>query len=165
MLHDPRLLDALEALSLEDGWSGQVWRQTIGTREPLRPNSRGARWNPAGTDALYCSLSESGARAEVANLVNRQPVATSKPLSMSRLEIKLGRVVDLWSARSLDDLGLDEAALTAEDWSAAQAVGGATSWLGFAGMLTPSARHTDRNLVIFVNNLQPDDVVTVVAAS
>jgi RES domain-containing protein len=160
MLHDPKLLDAVESLAIAGAWSRAVWRQTIGKRDPLVPNSRGARWNPPGTDALYCSLSEAGARAEVANLLGRQPIPTSKPLVMSQLEVTLGKVVDVRDAPDLRALGLDAAAMLAEQWHVAQRVGGATAWLGFAGMLVPSARHDDGNLVIFVNNLEPADRVT-----
>jgi hypothetical protein len=37
MLHDPKLLDAIESLAVAGGWSGTVWRQTIGSRDPLVP--------------------------------------------------------------------------------------------------------------------------------
>jgi len=161
MLHDPKLLDAIESLAVASDWSGTVWRQTIGRRDPLVPNSRGARWNPPSTDALYCSLSEVGARAEVANLFGRQPIPTSKPLVMSQLDVTLGKVVDVRNAPALDALGVTGASMVAEQWEDAQRVGGATAWLGFAGILVPSARHDDGNLVIFVNNLTPDDRVTV----
>ena len=52
MLHDPKLLDVIESLRLRA--TGPV----------------------PSTDALYCSLSEVGARAEVANLLGRQPIPT-----------------------------------------------------------------------------------------
>jgi RES domain-containing protein len=97
-------------------------------------------------------------------LLNRQPISTSKPLIMSRLDIRLGKVIDLRNAPSLDDLGFGAKVLTADNWQGAQVVGGATAWLGFGGMLVPSARHADGNLVIFVNNLQPDDLVTLVGS-
>src|SRR5688500_16031350 len=121
MLHDPRLLDVLEASALERSWSGQVWRQTIGTRDPLLPNSRGARWNPPQIDALYCSLTEEGARAEVANLLDRQPIPTSKPLTMSRVETKLGRVLDVRRAVALEDIGIGVKVLNLVDrrWTVA----------------------------------------------
>jgi RES domain-containing protein len=161
MLHDPRLLDAIESLAVASRWSGSVWRQTIGSRDPLVPNSRGARWNPPSTDALYCSLSEAGASAEVVILLGRQPIPTSKPLVMSQLDVTLGKVVDVRNAPALDALEVTSASMVSEHWDDAQRVGGATAWLGFAGILVPSARHGDGNLVIFVNNLAPDDRVTV----
>jgi RES domain-containing protein len=136
-------------------------KQTIGSRDPLVPNSRGARWNPPSTDALYCSLSEAGARAEVVNLLGRQPIPTSKPLVMSQLDVTLGTVVDVRNAPALDALEVTSASMVSEHWDAAQRVGGATAWLGFAAILVPSARHGDGNLVIFVNNSAPDDRVTV----
>ena len=43
------------------------------------------------------------------------------------------------------------------DWSTAQLVGRAADWLGIAGMIVPSARHEDGNLVILVNRLAAED--------
>ena len=46
-----------------------------------------------------------------------------------------------------------------EDLSVPQLVGGAVNWLQCAGMLIPSARDAGDNLVIFVNNMGPTDVI------
>lgn len=51
----PALLDALEAREMSD-WHATAWRHVFEGTRPLRPNERGARWNPPGTEALYCSL-------------------------------------------------------------------------------------------------------------
>jgi RES domain-containing protein len=80
---------------------------------------------------------------------------------MSQLDVTLGKVVDVRDAPALDALEVTSASMVSEHWDDAQRVGGATAWLGFAGILVPSARHGDGNLVIFVNNLAPDDRVTV----
>lgn len=114
MLHDPKLLDALEGLIVPSRWEGMVWRRTIGDRHPLTPNSRGARWNPPGVDALYCSLSAGGAEAELAAILAREPVATSKPLRTTPLLVSLARTADVRGAIGLDALGFGPEALTAD---------------------------------------------------
>ena len=69
---DPHLLDALEASTLE-AVRGMVWRQILEPTSVLRPNQRGARWNPPGTEALYCSLDPATAAAEIDHLFSVQP--------------------------------------------------------------------------------------------
>lgn len=49
--------------------------------------------------------------------------------------------------------------LMSEDISTPQLVGGAVAWLQCAGLLIPSARDTGDNLVVFVNNMAPADVM------
>lgn len=164
MLHDPRLLDVLERLIAPSRWEGTVWRRTIGDRHPLTPNARGARWNPPGVDALYCSLSPKGADVEVAGMLARQPVATSMPLRTTALVVSLAKVADVRDAEALDALGFGQVALTADAWTAAQVVGAAAAWLGIAGLIVPSGRHEDGNMVVFVNNIGPGDQVDVVPA-
>jgi RES domain-containing protein len=161
MLHDPELLDAIEALVGPTRREAVAWRQTFSDRDPLIPNSRGARWNPPGVDALYCSLSEHGAAAEHARVISQEPVTKAKPLRMVRLRLSLGKVADLRNAEGLKELGFGPNELTGEDWGPAQVVGAAAAWLGIAAVVVPSARHTAGNIVVFVNNIGPDDLVDV----
>ncbi len=64
MTFDPGLLDDLEA-AVTEKWIGIAWRVVIGETPPLRSNQRGALWNPAGREALYCSLDETTAIKEL----------------------------------------------------------------------------------------------------
>lgn len=72
-----------------------MWRQTIGDADPLRPNALGARGNPPGEDALYCSLTAVGASLELASMIARQSVEIRKALQTYRLTVSLSRVADL----------------------------------------------------------------------
>lgn len=87
-LFDPRLLDALEG-STQVGWEGDVWRQVVGTTDPLRPNVLGGRWNPRGVEVLYCSLSRLGAETELRAVLDRQPVPVRRPRRIYRLSVCL----------------------------------------------------------------------------
>lgn len=156
---DPALLDALEEL-VNENWNRGVWRVVIGDTWPLRANQRGARWNPPGTEALYCALEESTAIAEVKSVVDRQPVPVTKPLIAYRLNVRLGKVIDLSSVRSFKGVG-SLAAYMSEDIRLPQHLGGAVRWLGVAGLLVPSARVDSTNLVIFTQNLATTDEINI----
>jgi RES domain-containing protein len=76
-----------------------------------------------------------------------------------QLRISLSKVADVRGSQQLRALGFGDDELAAEDWTTAQRVGAAAAWLGIAALLVPSARHADGNIVVFVNNLVPDDLV------
>lgn len=161
MLHDPQLLDALEACVVPSGWDASVWRRAFTDREPLSPNSRGARWNPAGVDALYCALTPEGAEIEHESMLKRQPIPPSKPRHTVEIRTVIASVADLRAPEALKPAGLGPDDLTQEAWEATRRVGAAAAWLGMGALVVPSARHPDGNIVIFVNNLMPGDIVEV----
>lgn len=157
-IHDPDLLDVLEELI--EPWSGYAWRQMIGDLDPTRPNVRGARWNPAGVEALYFALTSEGAEAELAKVIERQSRPVRRPLNTYRFDVALSRAADL-TGDALADVGVSTDALISERWDSPSRVGAAAAWLGITGLLVPSARHGAANLVVFVNNLRPDDVLEI----
>lgn len=159
--YDPSFLDLLEARAKPE-WSGEVWRQVIGESDPLRPNQRGARWNPPGVEALYCSLEPATAVAEIDHLLSLQPLPILKPRLTVRIAVGLTRVVDLRDGAWLEDLDFDRLDIVGEQYESPQLVGRAVAWLGCAGLLVPSARHEGANLVIFTNQMSADDFVEVV---
>ena len=155
-LFDPQLLDALEE-SVQDLWEGTLWRQVVGTTDPLQTNGLGGRWNPSGVEVLYCSLSRQGAEAELRAVLDRQPVPIKRPRRTYQLSARLSKV-----GRATDSAALVMAGVTLEDvvgpdWSVPQLLGAAADWLGLAGLIVPSARHEDGNLVIVVNRLAAGD--------
>ena len=154
---DPSLLDAIEERVVE--WSGTAYRQVFEGTEVLRANVRGGRWNPPAVEALYCSLQDRTAAAEVDHLIARQPVPIRTPRVTHRLSITLAKVADLRNLEALESCGIASDMVMGEDLSAPQLVGGAVSWLQCAGMLIPSARDAGENLVVFVNNMGPTDAV------
>lgn len=153
----PELLDFLESRSL-DRWGGAVWREILGETDVLRPNQRGARWNPLGIEALYCSLLPETAAAEVDFLVALQSIEVSKRTRV-QLEVELSRVVDLTDLSPLASFGMERADLLGKAVDRSRFIGHAVSWLGCAGLLVPSARHEGTNLVIYTNQMGKDDRV------
>jgi hypothetical protein len=152
---DPRLLDALEASEVKRV-AGTVWRQILEPTSVMRPNQRGARWNPAGTEALYCSLDPGTAAAEIDHLLSVQPVPLTRQRLTHSINVTISVVVDLrptpWSqpfAYSYDETDIEEC----------RSIGNAASWLGCGGLIAASQRASGDNLVIFVANLDIDDSV------
>ncbi len=163
MLYDRDLLDAIDA-ARPDSFKGAVWRVTIGTNPPIRPNTRGARWNPPGTAAIYASLDKEVAVAEIRNLLATQPVPPSVTLTLHKLEVDLDPVADFRDMTQLLTVGITQDELTSSDLTVCQNVGGAAAWLGRAGLLVPSARAQGANLVVYINEMDPEAGLDVVSS-
>ena len=151
MTFDPHLLDALEKCGADAPMEGTVWRQILEPTSVLRPNIRGARWNPPGVEALYCSLDAATAAAEIDHLLNSQPIPITRERRTHAVEVRLSRVVDIrHCAHYVFDF---------HDQDACEEVGAAVCWLGYSGLLVPSLRAAGDNLVIYVAQIEPDDHV------
>ncbi|MFI4987639.1 MAG: RES family NAD+ phosphorylase [Alphaproteobacteria bacterium] len=153
------LIDKLQLLESET-WRGTVYRHMLGDRDPLLPNTRGARWNPPGVDALYSSLERATALTEGAYLIAAQPVPLRVKRVLHRIRVTLRSVIRLSDAALLRKLGIDDLALANADHSACRKVGQAAAWLEHDGLIVPSARATGLNLVVFVNNqeIEPEAI-------
>lgn len=152
MLHDPVVLDVLEALP-RAGWQGIVFRHLIGSRSPELANQLGARWNPPGIAALYTSLEKETARAEGDHVIATQPVRPRGQRSIYRIEAALESVLDVRDSDLRDALELPDSVLEADEWDRCQQVGAAVAWLGHEGLLVPSVRREGgSNLVLFTGN-------------
>lgn len=159
---DPDFLDRLEALTI-DSWDGVVWRQVFGSCDPLRPNQRGARWNPPALEALYCSLTEQTATAEVDFLLSLQPVPIRKVRVSVELKATLTRVVDLRDPSVLFPLGIERGDLISASYEITRLIGRAVAWLGCAGLLVLSARHDGSNLVVYTNRMAAQDALEILS--
>ena len=91
--------------------------------------------------------------------IARQPVPIRTPRITHTLSVTLASVADLRDLATLESNDITSDMMMGEDLSVPQLVGGAVNWLQCAGMLIPSARDAGDNLVIFVNNMGPTDVI------
>jgi RES domain-containing protein len=155
MVHDPDLLDTLEALGTGP-FVGEVWRHMFAGLDPVRPNTRGARWNPPGVAAIYSSLERATATAEGDHVIASQPVRPRATRQVHRIAVQLAAVIDLTDRAQLAAVGVDDTALGDPDHAPCRRVGGAAYWLGADGLLVPSARASGTNLVIFIDHLDVD---------
>lgn len=144
---DPRLLEALAHLDPQP-WTGEVWRHTFGSQPADRTNTRGARWNPAGVEALYASLDRETAVAEADHVLAVQPIPPRATRTLHRLRLSLEAVLDLRDPAALAALGVDSADITGDDYALCQAIGGAASFLEIDGLIVASARAPGSNIVV-----------------
>lgn len=150
-----RLASTLASLPVVE-WEGEVWRHTFGDNPPDKPNARGARWNPAGVEAIYTSLERSVALAEADYQIAAQPLRPRAKRTLHRMRVQLGAVLILTDAAVLLTLGIDEAAIAGSSYETCQAVGLAAVSLQCDAIIVPSARSPGHNLVILLDQVGND---------
>lgn len=154
------LLEYLQSLEPAP-FSRSVYRHMFGERSPTLENTSGARWNPPGVAAIYVSLERETVIAEGDHAIAVQPLPPRIARWVYPVSVELADVLDLSAAGALEPAGVGVAELGGDDDSPCQAVGEAVAWLGFEGVIVPSARAAGANLVIFTANLKPDAVFEV----
>lgn len=161
MTHDLEILDALASFSAIP-YSGVVYRATRCGLDPIAASTKGGRWMRRNeASVLYTALSSDGALAELSfhwGMLNPRP---TKPAVVSEMNVGLGSSIQIAKANFMQ-LGIDESRYGQIDYSRMQDIGAAAAFLGLHGILVPSARWACENLVIFVDNLESDQVLDVV---
>lgn len=161
---DPDLLDALEAhqgVSFE----GSVWRIVRQERDPLQGYPAAARWDPGTFDVLYTSLSREGALEEIHFHLSRQPVFPSKINSvLHRIAVRTQRTLRFADVAALQGLGVAIDLYGELSYARTQEIGDAAAFIGFDGILAPSARWPCQNLVIFTDLFAPADLNVIESA-
>ena len=156
--HDPDLLDALEAMAPR-ALDRSVWRVTWATRNALAGGTGGGRWHPPSDfAALYTSLEEDGAIAEIYHHLARAPVFSSSHVKIHKLHVATRRTLVFEDIAALAAVGIDERAFRHGDHAGSRAVGAASYFLEMDGLIVPSARWACTNLVLFPDRT-PDGVV------
>jgi RES domain-containing protein len=158
---DPDLLDALDA---HEGvaFEGDVWRIVREGRDVLLGYPSKARWDPGGFDVIYTALAREGALAEIYFHLSRQPVFPSQVKSvLYRIRVSTQRTLKLVDLAAVEALGVASEHFSGLDYGRTQEIGDAANFLGFDGILAPSARWQGQNLVLFTDGFDPDDLVVV----
>lgn len=155
---DLGLLDALEALERVP-FEGSAWRAIREGRTPLVGHPSGGRWDPGTFDVIYTSLDPVGALAELYFHLSRQPVIPSRvDFHLHQLTIRTRSTLRFADLRDLEPLGVEASEYSTLLYERTQEIGDAAAFLGFDGIIAPSARSPSLNLVLFVDHLQPDDL-------
>ncbi len=163
--HDDRLLDALAAIA-PVAYARSVWRVVRKGRSPL-DGSRGAgRWNPADVSVLYCAEEADGALAEIHFHLSRgQPVFPSRMEHMlHEMKASLVRTLKFLDLDALAALGVDAARRRGLLYGRTQEIGAAAAFLGFDGLVAPSARHASANVVLYLDNAAPGAIREVLSS-
>lgn len=151
---DLQLLDALDALTPVP-FEGPVWRIVRQGRDPTQGYPAGGRWDPGQFEVLYTALAREGALAEIHFHLSRQPVFPSRLVSvLHRLSVRTKRSLKLADMTALERLGVDTARFGELDYRRSQEIGDAAFFLGFDGLIVPSARWACQNLVLFTERLE-----------
>ena len=149
------LIDAHEGVAFE----GDVWRIVRQERDALQGYPAGARWDPGTFDVLYTALAREGALAEIHFHLSRQPVFPSKLRStLHRLRVRTQRTLRIANLEALEGLGVSRKTYQSLSYERCQEIGDAAQFLGFDGILAPSARWPCQNLVLFIDRIEPDEL-------
>jgi len=155
---DLALLDALDAHA-GVSFEGDVWRIVREGRDVLQGYPAGARLDPGTFDVLYTSLERDGALAEIHFHLTRQPVFPSRLRSvLHRIAVRTERTLRLADLAAVERLGVSREAYAGLSYERTQEIGDAAAFLGFDGILAPSARWPCQNLVLFPDRLRPNDL-------
>jgi hypothetical protein len=159
--HQQRARD-FKLLDLIDGqprhrYDGAVWRAARDGRDPLQGSRSNSRWCNGNFDVLYTSLERNGAIAELYSLLSLQPVFPSKvTFKCYELYVQTAQSLKILELADLASLGIDVNRYKDREYTATQAVADAAFFLGFDGLLLPSARWACANAILFTDRISPD---------
>jgi hypothetical protein len=98
-----------------------------------------------------------GAIAEVHALLNSQPVFPSKvAFSVHCISVHASDTLRLADLATLAGLGVDTGRYREREYGRTQEIADSAYFLGFDGLLTPSARWECLNFVAFIDRIPPD---------
>lgn len=141
MIHDPDLLDRLEALPKE-AFEGQVFRGARQSLDPLASSYSGGRWmRRDGPGVLYTSMAPEGALAEISFHWGKLTPRPTKPVMLHTLRVVALRTLKLIRA-DLSILGVPENVYAGVNMPRTQEIGAAVEFLGCDGLIAPCARST-----------------------
>lgn len=156
---DDRLLDRLGEIEGQP-FEGTVWRAVRSGRSAIDGSRGSGRWNTSDMSVLYGAMERDGAIAEIYFHLSRgQPVFPSKiKHDLFELSIKVPEALILADMGQLTKLGVQESRYRELLYERTQEIAAASSFLGFDGLIVPSARWTCNNVVLFLNNIDPEVV-------
>ena len=157
---DPDLLEHLEDCR-ERPFEGAVHRVVWADKSPVQGSS-GARGRWSSPDSQFEVLNTSfvaeGASAEFEAFWSLFEQRPDRQALNWKLRVRLKRVVEQ-NFEILEQLGVGQADYRSRDYSRTQEISDGFNYLGYGGLIVPSARYDCRNLIIFVQNLDTDCVV------
>lgn len=161
MIHDPDLIDRLDALPKET-FDGEVFRGTRQNLDPLASSYSGGRWMQRdGAAVLYTSLAREGALAEISFHWGQLNPRPTKPVMLHTLRVVAHRTLKLVRA-DLATLGVPESAYGGVNMPRTQEIGAAVEFLGCDGLIAPCARWNCDNLILFPDRMGIDATMEIV---
>lgn len=157
--HDDRLLDALGKIEGQ-AYAGRMWRVVRDGRAIFDGSQGAGRWNPSHLSVLYGATEADGAIAEIDFHLSRgQAVFPSRMRHvLHELQIATNRTLILADLGALVSLGVEEARYRDMLYGRTQEIADAAFFLGFDGIIAPSARWSCEAIVLFLDILSLDDI-------
>ncbi|NNM46949.1 RES family NAD+ phosphorylase [Knoellia koreensis] len=164
---DDELVQRVDQLGAS-AWSGTTYRYTTARRDPLSgagARLNGGRWNPPDIFAtIYLATPIETCLAELERLAVSQNNTAAEllrvPYKLHTVKVTNLAILDLRDASALAHVGIGEADIADDDWTACQAVGHAAWFLGLSGVLAPSASGAGHVLAAFETRTGPSLEVT-----
>ncbi|MBW7835861.1 MAG: RES family NAD+ phosphorylase [Sphingomonadales bacterium] len=156
---DLQLLDILGEIEGRP-FEGKAWRVVREGRSVI-DGSRGAgRWNPSHLSVLYTAKEADGAIAEIFFHLNRgQSIFPSRMRHvLYELNIKTKNTLHLPDMKKLASLGVKEEHYQELLYIRTQEIAEAADFLGFDGIIAPSARYQCDNLILFLDQFNVEDI-------
>lgn len=163
-IRDNSLIDALEKITPVP-FHGLAWRVVRRGRDVLMCSAAGGRWDDGTFDVLYTSQKADGAVAErYFHLSRGLPVFPSRPIyHLFELRASMNRTLHLADLSAVARLGVDASRYRAlsyadrtDEYPRTQDIGETALFVGFDGLIVPSARWDCANIVIFCDRVPPD---------
>ena len=155
---DLAVLDAVDAFRREV-FAQPVWRIARDGRDPLTGGPSDSRWCNGTFDVLHTSLERDGALAEIHALLSMQPVLPSKiQFFVNCIEVRAAATLRLADLAALARLGVDVSRYGERGYAKTQAIADAAYFLGFDGLIAPSARWPCLNAVLFTDRIPPGNI-------
>lgn len=158
---DLGLLDTIDAFRRE-ALDAEVWRVVRAGRDPALGAPSRSRWCNGSFDVLYTSFECDGAIAEIHALLSLQPVFPSKERwFVNRLRVTAAKTLRLADPPTLRRLGVDAARYAERNYGRTREIADAAYFLGFDGLVAPSARWTCMNVTLFTDRIPPGQIQVV----
>lgn len=165
---DNKLIDAIEDYSSIE-FDGPVWRVVRDGRDPAQCSASGGRWDDGTFDVLYTAAEKDGAIAEMHfHLKRGQPIFPSQVrYRLHELLVSLKRALKLVDVEALSSLGINTSRYgqliyqeRQTEYPRCQDIAEVAHFLGFDGLIVPSARWDCKNIVLFCDQLEQGSVET-----
>lgn len=156
---DDRLLDLVGAIEGQP-FDGTMWRVVRQGRHVLDGSRGSGRWNTAEMSVLYGGAERDGALAEINFHLSRgQSVFPSRMRhDLFELAVKTRQTLVLADMAQLKVLGVEDSRYREMLYDRTQEIGAAAAFLGFDGLIVPSARWECQNIVLFLDAINLEEV-------
>lgn len=158
---DDRLLDLVGAIDGQP-YRGSMWRVVRKGRDILDGSRGSGRWNTSEMSVLYGAADPDGAVAEIHFHLNRgQSVFPSRMRhDLFELTVRARQTLVLADMEQLRRLGVEDGRYRELLYARTQEIAAAAVFLGFDGLIAPSARWDCKNIVLFLDAIDLEEIAT-----